>query len=220
MVDHKIAIKRKRMTRIAAFIVLGIVVALAVLIIVAACVPMNLKPSLINDPDQIIVYNQSSEHGRFSSDEDQYATFMEKFNSMFKTNFLIAMFSGRLGDYEVQASNYEQSEARSKGFTVTKLENEVLKKGYYVQFFYREGNEQDLRKSNGDICTSSFFGNIALTYRSIYFTISEKDSVETLTMYVPVKLSNSNNETEYVLSFTQKANTSILYNALDEFERM
>ena len=69
----------------------------------------------------------------------------------------------------------------------------------------------------------SAYSNIALTFRSIYFTISEKDNLDTFVMYVPVKLrpdTTSSKATEYVLTITQKANTSILYKSLDEFERM
>ena len=150
MVDHKIAIKKKRKVRIAAFIVLGLVVAISVLIIIAACVPMNLTPSIVGKPDQIIVYDGTAEHGQFASDEEQYSAFMDKFNSMFKTNFLIALFSGRLGEYDLHATQKDQANALSSAFTVSKLESDVLKKGYYVQFSYREGNEQTLRTSNGE----------------------------------------------------------------------
>ena len=125
MVDHTNVVKRKKTSRIIALVVLVVVCLISVLVIVGACVQVNLKPNLISSPSSIVIHDGDNIVGQFSSGEEKHEEFLKEFDQIFETNYLVALFSGRLGDYTIS----NQAEAP----TWTSIQNE-LKKGKYVEF--------------------------------------------------------------------------------------
>ena len=105
ILDENLALKRKKAGKITALCLLSVVFVLVVLIVVAACIPTNLKPNFIANPDRIVVYNQNSTYGEFTSDRDKYNSFMQQFDESFTSSYLVALFSGRLGDYVIDSSS-------------------------------------------------------------------------------------------------------------------
>ena len=208
VLDHEMALKKKKKNRIIALSVIGVVLVLAVLIIVAACVPMNLKPTVVGKPDRIVVYDKSADYGEFSSDQEKYQEFMTKFDDMFEASYLVSLFSGRLGDYQITG--------QSENLTLSSVKSNVLEKGYYVEFKYSD--PQTLRYSDGSEYKNISASNGTLTFNSIYFALSDKNELSTLDMYAAVKYSDAANATTYVIKVSQKANTYSIYNSVENFK--
>lgn len=206
MLDHEVALRKKKTNRIVAFSLLGLVLVIVVLIIVGACVPVNLKPYLIGSPDRVTIYNQTSTYGEFDADQQKYSQFMEEFDDVFETSFLVAMFSGRLGDYQItgQAENTLLSSVISN-----------LQSGYYVEFKY--DLPQTLTYNDGSAYNDIYNNNRTLSFTSLYFAISQTDELVNLEIYVGVKYSDDENASTYAVKITQKANTYSLYENLSNY---
>lgn len=206
MLDHEVALRKKKTNRIVAFSLLGLVLVIVVLIIVGACVPVNLKPYLIGSPDRVTIYNQTSTYGEFDADQQKYSQFMEEFDDVFEASFLVAMFSGRLGDYQItgQAENTLLSSVISN-----------LQSGYYVEFKY--DLPQTLTYNDGSAYNDIYNNNRTLSFTSLYFAISQTDELVNLEIYVGVKYSDDENASTYAVKITQKANTYSLYENLSNY---
>lgn len=207
MLDHEMVKKKKRAGKITALVALVLVAVLGVLIIVAACVPVNLKPNVAS-PDRIAVYNQSTEYGEFEKGTDRYNSFMQKFDSMYDASFLVSLFSGRLGSYSI--------EGQKENVLFSEVKSDELQKGYYVEFKYDE--PQTLKNQDGSIHYSIYASNEQLTYSSVYFAISENDGLETLNIYIPVKY-RSKSDT-YALQISQKANTHDIFKNIEDYKTL
>lgn len=206
MLDHEVALRKKKTNRIVAFSLLGLVLVIVVLIIVGACVPVNLKPYLIGSPDRVTIYNQTSTYGEFDADQQKYSQFMEEFDDVFEASFLVAMFSGRLGDYQItgQAENTLLSSVISN-----------LQSGYYVEFKY--DLPQTLTYNDGSAYNDIYNNNRTLSFTSLYFAISQTDELVDLEIYVGVKYSDDENASTYAVKVTQKANTYSLYENISNY---
>lgn len=206
MLDHEVALRKKKTNRIVAFSLLGLVLVIVVLIIVGACVPVNLKPYLIGSPDRVTIYNQTSTYGEFDADQQKYSQFMEEFDDVFEASFLVAMFSGRLGDYQITG----QAENTSLSSVISNLQS-----GYYVEFKY--DLPQTLTYNDGSAYNDIYNNNRTLSFTSLYFAISQTDELVDLEIYVGVKYSDAENASTYAVKVTQKANTYSLYENLSNY---
>lgn len=200
IVDETTALRQKKKARIIALCLLSFVFVVVVLVVVFACIKTYLKPNFIQDPDRIIIYNQNATYGQFSKDADvedsRYDKFMKLFNESFSTNYLVALFNGSLGGY-----NIDKNSERTKLSTI----QTELQSGFYVQFVYSDS--QTLTYSNGDVYNSIYASATPIEYTSLYFALSDTDDLSTIDIYVSYK---SNNDS-YVVKVSQKANTFGLY---------
>ena len=207
IVDENVALKQKKKTKIVALCLLSLVFVIVVLVVIAACVNTNLKPNFIQDPDRIVVYNQNSTYGQFSKnasvEDSRYDKFMSMFNESFSNTYLVALFSGSLGDYKID------KESERTTFSTIQAE---LQNGFYVQFVYTE--PQTLTYANGDTYYSIYASATPIEYTSLYFALSEEDQFSTLDVYVSYKV----NQTSYVVKISQKANTFDLYENRFQFK--
>lgn len=210
ILDHEMALRKKKKNRIIALSVIGVALVLAVLIIVGACVPMNLKPAVVGEPARVVIYDKTSAYGEFSSDQDTYKKFMEKFDDIFEASYLVSLFSGRLGDYRISG--------QSENLTLSSVKSNVLEKGYYVEFKY--STPQALKYADGSEYHNIFAQNETLSFSSIYFALSDKNELNNLDMYVAVKYSDAENATTYVIKVSQKANTNSIYSSLEDFKTL
>lgn len=206
MLDHEMVKKKKRAGKITALVALVLVAVLGVLIIVAACVPVNLKPNVAS-PDRIAIYNESTRYGEFDQRTEKYNSFMQKFNDMYDASFLVSLFSGRLGSYTI--------EGQKENVLFSEVKSDKLQKGYYVEFKYDE--PQTLKNQDGSTHYSIYVVNKELTYTSIYFALAEKDGLETLDIYIPVKLTDKSSS-ECALRISQKANTYDIFNNIEDYQ--
>ena len=207
IVDETVALRQKKKTKIVALCLLSLVFVIVVLVVIAACVNTNLKPNFIQDPDRIIVYNQNSTYGQFSKnasvEDSRYDKFMSMFDESFSNTYLVALFSGSLGDYKID----KESERTTFSTIQTELQN-----GFYVQFVYTE--PQTLTYANGDTYYSIYASATPIEYTSLYFALSEEDQFSTLDVYVSYKV----NQTSYVVKISQKANTFNHYDNRFQFK--
>ncbi len=202
--DPEVALKKKKTSKIIALVALVLVAVLAVLIIVAACVQVDLKPRITAQPDRIAVYSSSSKIDEFEAGSEKYDEFMQQYNEMFKSSYLVSLFSGRLGDYKIEEPKEKQS--------FSSVESSVLKQGYYVRFIYDNDNTQTVRYQSGKEYNTIFGVNETLSFNSIYFAVSEDNKLSNVDMYVVVKYSGYSSD--YVIKISQKANTSNLYKTI------
>lgn len=131
---------------------------------------------------------------------------MEEFDDVFEASFLVAMFSGRLGDYQItgQAENTLLSSVISN-----------LQSGYYVEFKY--DLPQTLTYNDGSAYNDIYNNNRTLSFTSLYFAISQTDELVDLEIYVGVKYSDAENASTYAVKVTQKANTYSLYENISNY---
>ena len=207
IVDETVALRQKKKTKIVALCLLSLVFVIVVLVVIAACVNTNLKPNFIQDPDRIIVYNQNSTYGQFSKnasvEDSRYDKFMSMFDESFSNTYLVALFSGSLGDYKID------KESERTTFSTIQAE---LQNVFYVQFVYTE--PQTLTYANGDTYYSIYASATPIEYTSLYFALSEEDQFSKLDVYVSYKV----NQTSYVVKISQKANTFNLYENRFQFK--
>lgn len=205
MLDHEIVKKKKRAGKITALVALILTAVLAVLIIIAACVPVNLQPNVAT-PDRIAVYDQSSRYGEFEKGTDKYNSFIKRFDDMYDASYLVSLFSGRLGKYTI--------EGQKENVLFSTVKSDKLQKGYYVEFKYDE--PQTLKNQDGTIHYSIYATSEELTYSSVYFALSETDGLETLNIYIPVNY-RSKSDT-YALHISQKANTHDIFENIEDYK--
>ncbi len=209
--DESEIIKRKKIKKISALCLMSIAFILVVLIVIAACINVNLKPNFVASPDRIIIYNKTSTYGEFTSgsavsDDSRYDEFLDLFNESFTTSYLVALFSGRLGGYYIDKSS-EVSLKYSDVMT-------ELQEGYYAEFKYT--TPQTLTYSNGDIYYSSYASNTPVEYNSLYFALSENDGVKDVNIFVAYKTASSTSS--YIIQINNKGNTNLIYQNLSKFK--
>lgn len=205
MLDHELVVKRKKAGKITALVALVLTGILAMFVIIAACVPVNLKPNVAS-PDRIAIYNENSSYGEFESGTEKYESFMKRFDGMYNASFLVSLFSGRLGNYTI--------EGQKENVLFSTVKSDKLQTGYYVEFKYNES--QTLKNQDGTIHYSIYASNEKLTYSSVYFAVSETDGLETVNIYIPVKY-RSKSDT-YALHISQKANTHDIYENIEDYK--
>lgn len=205
MLDHEIVKKKKRAGKITALVALVLTAVLALLIVIAACVPVNLQPNVAS-PDRIVVYDQSSRYGEFEKGTDKYNSFIQRFDDMYNASYLVSLFSGRLGKYTI--------EGQKENVLFSTVKSDELQKGYYVEFKYDES--QTLKNQDGSIHYSIYATNEELTYSSVYFALSETDGLEMLNIYIPVNY-RSKSDT-YALHISQKANTHEIFENIEDYK--
>ena len=165
--------KKKKTAKIVALAISSVVFVLALLIVIAACVPVNLRPNFIYNPDRVAIYNKTTEYAEFASEnQDKYNKFMDKFNSIFSASYLVSLFSGRLGDYDIEEStaNLYLSDVKKE-----------LETGYYVEFKY--DSPVIMIHSNGDPYKSIFYSNTNIYFTSVLFALSEEDGLTNVDFY-------------------------------------
>lgn len=205
MLDHELVKKRKRVGKITAIVALAMTAVFAILIVVAACVHVNLQPNIAS-PDIIHIYDGTSSYGNFEKGSDKYENFMKRFNDMYDASYLVSLFSGRLGSYTI--------EGQTNPVEFSQIQSE-LESGYYVKFEYNDS--QTLKNQDGSIHYSKHNSNFEVKYNAIYFALSETDGLETVNIYIPAELTSSNN-TEYALHISQKANTYKIFENIEEYQ--
>lgn len=205
MLDHEMVKRKKKAGKITALVAMALTAVLALLIIIAACVPVNLQPNVAT-PDRIAVYNKTSSYGEFEKGTDRYNSFMQRFADMYDASYLVSLFSGRLGNYSV--------EGQKENELFDQIKSDKLQSGYYVEFKYDE--PQTLKNQDGTIHYSIYASNEKLTYSSVYFALSETDGLETVNIYIPVKY-RSKSDT-YALHISQKANTHNIYENIEDYK--
>ena len=198
------------LAKIFSYIGLGIVGALIICVIVLACVPTKIMPT-VKQPDQIIVYNGDTDYyiaNKDSSDETQknnYDKILNAFNSSGNYSILNTIFLGVAGS-KFQINYVGSGSSESKTVSTLKSEYE-----YVVELTFNEpyiltdayGNEYTANSPNANPT------NIKIA--SIAMGISNTGAQETVIYAYSESGSN-------YWTYVTFVNTSNLYNVCEDIE--
>lgn len=195
---EQIAEKNKKKKLIISIVSLSLVLIIAITFIVMAVVKVDLKPSVIKNPDRI--YFNSKTSSQYISTTDEYKDFMEEYDKTFGISYLSALFSGRLGGYEIVEDKLTSLPASVTG-------------NNYVTFIYKTGNIT-LTQSNGKTYYSKYNSNYSIDFYEVSFTLSNENAIKDLSMYVKYDWQTEGSSTKktYYAEVKLKANTYGLYN--------
>lgn len=193
---EQIADKRKKKKLIISIVSLSLILMLAVAIIVLGVVRVDLRPSVIDNPTSIYFNGQSTV--QYDKNDDEYHEFLQQYNDSFQSSYLTAMFSGRLGGYEIVEDHI-------------KVLPEEVTAGNYVTFLYKNENIT-LTKSNGRVYYSKHNSNYSIDFYEVTFALSNENKLEDMTMYLKYNwnLTGSGKGTDYYAEVKLKGNTFAL----------
>lgn len=205
--EDSIKDRKKRNTRIISIVVLSVVFAIAIFILISSLAMVDLNPKFVTKPNTIYVYDagKSVSSGQITSDDKVYDEFMGYYDDMFSSSFLSAMFSGRLGGYNI--SNIETC---AKGSMYKKFE------GNYVKFKYDD--KQVLTYGNGKEFKFDTNSPRAFEFKELYFEINDKNVANEFTIYVVDYEASATTSTTYYAKVTLLANTSEIFNNFKTFK--
>ena len=204
--EDSIKARKKRNTRIVSIVVLSVVFAIAIFILISSLAMVDLNPKFVTNPDVIKVYdaNTSTATGHLTSEDKEYKEFMSYYDEMFSSSFLSAMFSGRLGGYEISTINSCKDGNLYKEFD-----------DKYVKFQYDE--KQMLTYSNGKEYQMNAPTKKTLEFKELYFEINENNVANNFTIYVVDYDSSEKTTNTYFAKVTLLANTSEIYSNFNNF---
>ena len=195
--------KKKRNKTIIFSTISAVVLALVITIIVLASITINLKPYFITRPSTLVVYTNSSLS--FSPNDDNEEEFYSIYENSFDTTILTALFTGRLGAYEiVEGRTGFYSDATNKQGLNDTVRTSLGSN--YIHLYY--GQAQMLYNANGSAYTSRRDTSKEFYYNDVYFNITNEDQEQDVTFYFGAYNGNS---TPVIVSITVKANTYAIY---------
>ena len=206
--------KKKRNRKIAFSIISFVTLALATIIIVLSCVKVNTKPAFIKDVSRYeITVKENSSMIVYENGEDKFKEFDKLFNEAFSLNYLTALFTGKLGGYELNSSN----ETTDNFYSDTQQNigmSSILKNALgdnYVKVKFNE--EKEVKYSNGKTYTSKYDSTVPLVFDELYFSLNSDNEDSTLTFYMGTR---GYLQGVKITKITIKANTYSLYNYVVE----
>ena len=160
------------------------------MILLASIIKLDFKPkmqTLSKDTDAIQISDVDVPSKYLAlSDEEQYKSFVNKYNDSFKLSIMYSLFSGML----------------STKVEMTKLDSEPIYTDYKVEFIY--GEEHTLYNNNEAVTKSDNSSNL-VTYNRITFSLQEGTGLSNVYVYYYKE------GTSLYYRFKTKANLDALY---------
>lgn len=194
---EQIADKKKKKRIIISIVSLSLVFMIALIVIVMACVKIDLKPTVIKDPTRIYFNSQTTV--QYDESTDEYKEFMEEYNKTFNISYLSALFMGQLGGYEIIEDQLQT------------LPEEVTE-NTYVNFLYK--NEKvTLTKQDGKTYYSKYNSNYSIDFTEVTFLLSSENKTQDMTIYLKYNWNTTGSGAgkNYYAEIKLKANTYNLY---------
>ncbi len=197
--------KKKRSRIISFSIISGIILALAIAIIVMSCIKVDLYPKFMGKVSSYQVNISGSTPMTLVENTDDYDEFNNIYLETFQTQYLTALFTGRLGGYTLQDTQYDFYAKNSQ----TVISDELRKRlgENYVKVSFAE--DKQILNSNGSIFKSSFNTDKSFTFNEMYFSINTKNSQSDTTLYLGGKLEGT--DAVRIIEINLRANTYDLY---------
>ena len=172
--------KRKRNRKIIYSCLSLFIFAIAVVIIVLACVRIDLKPYFLSEPTTITVETSEGSYEVVPSDSN-FDTFNEIYENSFNSSILTSLFTGHLGSYSIEYDGgYFYSDDDNRTGIDGDLQEYLTEN--YVHLYYSQ--PQSLRNADGSQYTAPFSTVAgAIYYQDVYFNISSTDGEQDLTFY-------------------------------------
>lgn len=200
--------KKKRNRKIAFSIISFLTLALAVVIIVMSCVKVNLKPSFISDATSYRITINNTDKMLLDESSEEFDKFDNLFEESFSMNYLTALFSGKLGGYDIndddETTDYFYSDTTNNTGISTKLKSELGSNYVRVKF----AEEKVVKYSNGETYKSKYNSANELKFSELYFNLTTSEDVETITFYIGT---NGYLSGTRITKITVEANTYALY---------
>lgn len=200
--------KRKKRRKITFSIISFIVLALATIIIVMSSVKVNTKPAFIDDAVSYRVTIDGKDKLLLEQEDEEFAEFDKLFDETFSLNYLTALFTGKLGGYEINANDETTDNFYSDTKNNTGMSS-ALKSALgdsYVRVKFAE--EKEVAYSNGKAYMSKYNTNSKLVFNELYFNLSENNEDASLTFYLGTRGYLSGTR---ITKITIEANTYALY---------
>lgn len=209
-VSDEFLAKKKRKRTVTYSIISAIVLALATVIIVLSCIKVDLRPAFIGDALSYRVTISGSERMTLDESNEEFEEFNETYLKSFRTRYLTALFTGRLGGYTITetASNFYTSTTSKTPSSA--LRNELGQN--YVRVLLSE--EQQILNSNGKVYYSVFNSNKTFTFDEMYFNLSTENSSQDLTLFLGGKREGT--DSVRIIKINVRANTYNLYKMVTE----
>ena len=204
--------KKKRNKKITLSVILFFVLALSVVIITLSCVKTNLKPYFLSEPSNIEVYIGGTRQYSTAPTDENYDEFYDIYQKSFNSNILTALFTGKLGSYEVYESDSLES-FYSSSSSKTGM-SDTLKEylgDNYVHLQY--GQDQQLYNADGSVYYSTrWTKRYNMQYKDVYFNITDTNADHELTFYFGAYYKKDGKDySPHIISITIRANTFQLY---------
>jgi len=202
-------LRRKKKTRIATLISLCFVFVLSVCVIVFSTVPVGLYPKCVAKDYEMISFYPGTTSSRFAFEDGSKGAkeFDELLDKSFSEVYLTAIFSGKLGEYEIEekyATNFE--DAVSQDF--------VSSNKYYVAFEYAQDKvvlNKNGKKYVSKVSAKDDFDG-TLKYKTAYLHVSDKDGFVDTAIYLSINNYPDATKNKTV-KITVRANTYQIYKA-------
>ena len=212
-IDDQYISKKKRKRKIIFSVISFLTFALATIIIVMSCVKVNLKPEFISDAMSYRITINNSDKILLDESNEEFEEFDKIFEDSFSINYLSALFTVKLGGYELTDENetsdiFYSSTTGLTGMSTT-LKNALGSNYVRVKF----DQDKVVKYSNGEVYKSKNNTEYQLTFNELYFKLSTSESEETTTFYLGTKGYLSGTR---IFKITVKANTYSLYNYAKE----
>ena len=177
-VDDKLIAKRKFKRTVISSIILSVIVVLSAVIISLASININIQPSFMKNADGYAVYlnNEYSKHFGETHPE-RYEAFMEEYNSLFTTNVLAGMFTGKLSKYQI--SKPGNNFYTSSGELVREMKDNLGSN--YIQISFN--GPQTLKYKNGSNYRIAAYKKADIKFEDCYLKLDSNDDSK-LTFYV------------------------------------
>ena len=180
---------------------LGLVLALALTVIILACVTKSYKPELDLQPKTVTIVELSTkdefESGVAFSNNEKFEELLNKYDESFKQNVLSGIFSGNL-------SKDIQVKLMPGGNKLPTFSN-----GYTITFEYK--NEMVL-KVNGETYYHESHSDKEVLFSTVIFNVTDIKGYSTFNMYAKEVVGNKT----YYYEISTIANTQNLYSYLTE----
>lgn len=209
-VSDEILAKKKRKRIITYSIISSIVFILATLIVVLSCVKIDLRPSFMGDALSYSITIDGKNYMTLDESSEEYDEFNQTYLKSFKTQYLTALFTGRLGGFtitETPSNFYASTSSKTPSST---LKSELGKN--YVRVLFSE--EKQILNSNGKVYYSEYMSNKTFTFDEMYFNLSTENSSQDLTLYLGGKREGT--ESVRIIKINVRANTYNLYKMVTE----
>lgn len=191
-IDDQYMAKMKKKRIITNSIILSLCLILAFVIILLACLRIDLKPRFDNNPEYVdITVDGKTDVISFSKGDERYDEFMAIYNSALSTSILSSIFTGNVYGYDIEyvgtgasdtSERFYESYSNGSGYGISSALSSRLGSNY-VHFRFTE--DQSIYHSNGTVLDGRYSDN-AIFYKDVYFTISSDENSTEVTYYFGV----------------------------------
>lgn len=168
-VSDKIIAKRKLKRTIISSVLLSIVVVLASIVLILAGIKVDMQPNFIGKADAYSVYISGVNKQYFDTDSKSYDKFHEELDKNFETNYLTALFSGKLDCYTIEETKTQFYADEARTSPSSALRSELGSN--YVRFVYNEEQQVTNRDGSQYYSTQYKANTYALKFKDCYMKL-------------------------------------------------